>query len=207
MALAAKRFRRQYHRDLRIEPWRNRPCYPRELLPWEEGSTQVDLTIRWENPPTTVYVEMKYGSGVSTKTAGDNGHHGYPSDQLIRNVRVGLLECGWLQKGSMFELPPRDFILLLCYPGKGHPLVHEYRDTARVRAAIPHSERLMGLPVTPFIGELGYGDIVQVLRQQRCRFTRSERRLADSLADYLTYKVAMLPGLPPGRQGRIAFGE
>jgi hypothetical protein len=65
------------------------------LLPWDEGSTQIDLTIQWENPPTTVYVEMKYGSDVSTKTAGDNGQHGYPSDQLIRNVRVGLMECGW----------------------------------------------------------------------------------------------------------------
>src|SRR5664280_866849 len=60
LALGAHRFRRQFHRGLRIEPWRNRPCYPRELLPWDEGSTQIDLTIQWENPPTTVYVEMKY---------------------------------------------------------------------------------------------------------------------------------------------------
>jgi hypothetical protein len=32
------------------------------MLPWDEGSTQVDLTFQWDNPPTTVYVEMKYGS-------------------------------------------------------------------------------------------------------------------------------------------------
>src|SRR3954468_16242104 len=43
--LGTDRFRRQYFRRLRIEPWRNRPRFPRELLPWEEGSTQVDITI------------------------------------------------------------------------------------------------------------------------------------------------------------------
>jgi hypothetical protein len=51
--------------------------YPRELLPWNEGSTQIDLTIQWENQPTTIYVEMKYGSDVSERTAGDNGQHGF----------------------------------------------------------------------------------------------------------------------------------
>ena len=27
---------------LKIRLWQNQPCYPRELLPWDEGSTQVD---------------------------------------------------------------------------------------------------------------------------------------------------------------------
>lgn len=71
--LSVQRFHRQYHRGLKIEPWRNRPCYPRELPPCDEGSTQIDLTISWENPPTTVYVEMKYGSDLSPRGAGDDG--------------------------------------------------------------------------------------------------------------------------------------
>ena len=142
LALGAPRFRRQFYRGFSVEPWRNRPSYPRELLPWDEGSTQIDLTIQWENPPTTVYMEMKYGSDVSTKTAGDNGQHGYPSDQLIRNVRVGLMECGWFQKGHLFQVPPRDYVLLLCSPAKGHRLVHQYRDVERLRAAIPHDNPL-----------------------------------------------------------------
>ena len=92
LALGAQRFRRQVHRRLRISPWENRPRYPKELLPWREGSTQVDMTVRWENLQTTVYVEAKYGSDLSATTAGNNGHHGYPADQLIRNIRVGLAD-------------------------------------------------------------------------------------------------------------------
>ena len=65
-ALNVHAFHRQVFRNLRIEPWVNKPTYPRELLPWDEGSTQVDVVISWENPPTTVYVEMKYGSELSS---------------------------------------------------------------------------------------------------------------------------------------------
>ncbi len=207
LALGAPRFRRQFHRGLNIEPWRNRPCYPRELLPWDEGSTQIDLTIQWENPPTTVYVEMKYGSDVSAKTAGDNGQHGYPSDQLIRNVRVGLRECGWFQQGHLFQLPPRDFILLLCWPNKGHSLVQSYRNLDALIARIPHNNRLIGMPATPFIGELSYQDIAHVLRRQRRWFTRSERGLVDSLIDYLIFKIRTLPRNPPSKQSLIPFSE
>jgi hypothetical protein len=149
LALGESRFHRQVFRRLKIEPWKNRPRYPRELLPWEEGSTQVDLVFSWENPPTTVYVEMKYGSDLSFTTAGNNGRGGFPSDQLIRNARVGLLECGWFNTGSLFDLPPRDFVLILCSPAKGHCLVHKYRDSKRLLRAIPHSDRLQGLPAAP----------------------------------------------------------
>lgn len=207
LALGHNRFRRQFHRQLNIEPWRNRPCYPRRLLPWDEGSTQIDLTIQWENPPTTVYVEMKYGSDVSVKTAGDNGKHGYPSDQLIRNARVGLMECGWFQQGHLFRLPPRDYVLLLCWPSKGHVLVQRYRDADKLRKRIPHSDQLIGLPAIPFVGELSYGDIMQVLRRQRRWFTRPEKAMVDSLIDYLTFKTRTLPAGPPRRQNGIPFSE
>src|ERR1700678_27984 len=49
LALGVTRFRRQFYRNFRIDLWQNRACYPRELLPWDEGSTQVDVTIMWEN--------------------------------------------------------------------------------------------------------------------------------------------------------------
>jgi len=194
LALGDSRFERQFHRGLRIEPWRNRPCYPRELLPWDEGSTQVDVTIRWENPPTTVYVEMKYGSVVAAKTAGNDGRHEFPSDQLVRNARVGLLECGWFKQGLLFDLQPRDFILVLCSPFKGNDLVVKYRDPEKLRKAVPHSDRLAGLPGLPFIGELSFGDIVSVFRRQRCRFSLPERRLIDSLMGYLGFKLGRVPG-------------
>lgn len=72
-ALGVTCFRRQVYRRLQIELWQNKPSYPRELLPWDEGSTQVDTTITWENPPTTVYIEMKYGSELSSVTAQNQG--------------------------------------------------------------------------------------------------------------------------------------
>jgi hypothetical protein len=205
LALGESRLHRQVFRRLKIEPWKNRPRYPRELLPWEEGSTQVDLVFSWENPPTTVYVEMKYGSDLSFTTAGNNGRSGFPSDQLIRNARVGLLECGWFNAGSLFDLPPRDFVLILCSPAKGHCLVKKYRDPKSLLRAIPHSDRLQGLPAAPFVGELSYNDIVEVFRHQRRWFTRAEQRLLDSFVDYLAFKRSTVPNRESSQQRRIDF--
>jgi hypothetical protein len=210
-ALGAPRFRRQYHRRLRIDLWRNRPRYPRDLLPWEEGSTQVDATLAWEGPPTTVFFEMKYKSAIAPRTANGDGTCGYPGDQLIRNARVGLLECGWFGRDELIALPPRDFVLILVAPERGHRLVERYRDPGRLRAAIPQSERLIGLPAPPFVGELGYGDIVRVLRCQRRWFGRAERRVVDDLCDYLEFKRAgAAPEGTPSEQtawGFAAAGE
>ena len=50
---------------------------PRDLLPWAEGSTQVDLTVSFENPPTTIYFEVKYLANLSPHVT--NGHAGFPS--------------------------------------------------------------------------------------------------------------------------------
>lgn len=192
-ALGARRFRRQYYRGFRVEPWRNRPCFPRELLPWDEGSTQVDLTLSWENPPTTVLIEAKYGSGLSACVAGDDGSSGYPSDQLIRNIRVGLLEAGYYKReGELFALPPADLVVLVLAPARGHPLVQGYRNPEILRDAIPHADRLIGRPREPFVGEFGYRDIVNLLRRQARWFSRAERAVAMELATYLEFKLATL---------------
>jgi hypothetical protein len=68
-ALGTQRFPRQVYRNFRIQPWHAKPPFPRELLKWDEGSTEVDMQMSWENPPTTIYIEAKYGSKLSTKTA------------------------------------------------------------------------------------------------------------------------------------------
>ncbi len=205
LAVGTQRFRRQFHRKLRIELWENRPRYPRELLPWQEGSTQVDMTIRWENSPTTVYIEAKYGSDLSATTAQNNGHHGYAADQLARNIRVGLHESGWFGGDQLFDLEPRDFVVILWSPEKGHDLVRKYRDPRQLRASIPHSNRLVGLPALPFVGELSYGDVVDVLRGNHCHFTRPERLLADSLIDYLQFKRSTLSDGPQSKQTEMDF--
>lgn len=201
LALGERRFPRQLYRRLKLEVWKNRPCYPRELLPWSEGSTQVDVTVTWENPPTTVYLEMKYGSDLSTNVSADDGRNGYPSDQLVRNIRVGLLQCGYFDQGRrLFTLPPRDFALLVIAPTTGHSLVERYRSPDQVRKAIPHSDRLVNMPRPPFVGELSYGDICGVLGRQSRWFTRSEIMVAEDLTNYLEYKLTTAPGRVPHRQ-------
>jgi hypothetical protein len=185
--LKAQRFRRQVFRNLQVEPWRNRPKYPRELLPWDEGSTQVDLTISFENPPTTIYVENKYLAELSPHVT--NSHAGFPADQLIRNIRVGLLECGWFSRGDLKAVPPRDFVCILLSPRKANEIVRYYRNPKHVMAAIPHNDRLLGLPKTPFVGELTYDELIHVLKRQRPRFTRPEKQVVDQVVEYLEYKL------------------
>ena len=190
-ALGTRRFRRQVYRRFRIQLWANQPCYPPELLPWPEGSTQVDAMITWENPPTTVFVEMKYLSGLSDRVSGDDGRSGFPSDQLIRNIRVGLHQAGYLHRdGQLFDQPARDLVVLLVAPAKGHPLVGRYRDPVELRRAIPHADRLVGLPQGPFVGELAYADIIALLQRESRWFGRAERRIAGDLIDYLGFKLS-----------------
>jgi hypothetical protein len=204
LGLRTDRFRRQVFRDLMIRLWRNQPCYPRELLPWDEGSTQVDAVITWENPPTTLFIEMKYLSGLSTNVSADDGGSEFPSDQLIRNIRVGLHGCGYFrQPGRLFDPPRREFLMMFMGPARGHPLVDRYRDHQALRAAIPHSDRLVGLPKSPFVGELGYSDLVETLNKQSRWFGRAERRVVDDLAGYLEYKLSARPP----RQEAPAFVE
>ena len=175
-------------------------------MPWDEGSTQVDLTIAWENPPTTVLIEAKYGSDLSKSVSGDDGRSGFPSDQLIRNIRVGLLETGHYRRdGQLFAPPVRDLVVLVLAPGKGHPLVERYRDPERLRAAIPHADRLIGLPKPPFVGELSYPDIVSVLCRQSRWFNRAERRVVEDLSGYLDFKGSAVPGKATSRYPGVDF--
>src|SRR5262249_16668859 len=160
--------------------WQNQPSYPGELLPWDEGSTQVDAMITWENPPTTVFIEAKYTSGLSASVSNDDGQSGYPSDQLVRNIRVGFHRAAWFRaEDQLFTLPPRDLVVLVLAPNKGHPLVKRYRNPDGLRAAIPRSNKLVGLPRSPFVGEITYADITSLLRRQSRWMTRAERLIVE----------------------------
>ncbi|MEZ6142064.1 MAG: hypothetical protein R3B84_15980 [Zavarzinella sp.] len=192
-ALGSQAFGRQVFRNLKIEPWMNKPTYPRELLLWDEGSTQVDVVITWENPPTTVYIEMKYCSELSSTTSRNHGQYGFAADQLSRNARVGLLECGYFRRPQLFEQEKRDFILLVVTPDGSQPLVARYRDPDQLRAAIPHSDQIADLPKLPFIGELSYLEIVMLMQRQRRWFSRSERIVIDQLIEYLNMKLSSRP--------------
>jgi hypothetical protein len=191
-ALGAPRFRQQCFRRLRIELWANQPGYPPELLPWKEGSTQVDVTLTWENPPTTVFIEAKYQADLSPRSSRDDGRSGYPSDQLIRNLRVGLYQAGYIHGTKLFPSVPRDFVLILFSPLDQHPLVKRYRDPRSALAAIPHRECIQALPQTPFVGQLSHAGLCSVLKDNRRWMARVERMLVQDLIEYLEFKVAAL---------------
>jgi hypothetical protein len=156
------------------------------------------VTVSWENPPTTIFIEMKFASGLATKTAGGNGE--YPSDQLIRNIRVGLLECGWFQFAGLLPIQPREFAVIVFSPAAGHRQVEHYRDRKKLLASIPHSNQLGGLPSMPFVGEADYGGVAEILRQQRRWSSRPERESLDRLANYLDFKRDQFQQIAAKRQ-------
>ena len=190
-AVGAERFRQQVYRRLTIKLWQNQPAYPRSLLPWDEGSTQVDVVMTWENPRTTVFIEMKYGSDLAADTVNSGGQT-YPADQLIRNIRVGLWRCGWFRETGLFADEPRDFVQVLLTPQAKHPLVAKYREHTKLLNAIPQHQRLRGLPTKPFVGELSYDQLAGVLSNNRRWLSRPEQAMVDQLIEYLRFKLTTL---------------
>jgi len=148
----------------------------------------VDVQLSWENPPTTIYIEAKYGSKLSTTTANNNGHLAYPGDQLIRNIRVGLNECGYYRTPGLFDHRQRDFAVIVLAPDRGHQLVQTYQAEQTLRTSIPHSELIYKFPQFPFVGELSYADINHVLQGRIRLMTRTDRAIALGLAEYLNFK-------------------
>ncbi len=189
-ALGTERFRTQVYRDLKIKLWQRQPVMPRHLVPWREGQTEVDVVISWQNPPTTVFIEMKYRSELSETTSHNFGRNGFPSDQLIRNIRVGLYQTGWYDEPKLFDMPPQDFVLLLISPKPQTHLVQKYRDPVQLRQSIPHGHLLRRLPRLPFIGQLSYTDIIAILSTRLRLMTRPERILVSQLCEYLRFKLA-----------------
>lgn len=190
--LKANRFRTQVYRNFKIELWQKQPTMPRHLVPWEEGKTEVDITISWGNPATTIFLEMKFRSDLSANTSHNTGIGGYPADQLVRNARIGLWRTGWYQESRLFPSQRRDFALLLVNATGSHPLVDAYRDPFGLRRAIPKSHLLPALPRLPFIGCLGYQDIIDTLQRQRRWMQRAEQLLVDQLVEYLHHKIGQV---------------
>jgi hypothetical protein len=52
---------------------------------------------------------------------------------------------------------------------------------------------LIGYPASPFIGELSYADLVNLLARQSRWFNRTEKIIAEALMDYLQFKVSSRP--------------
>ncbi|QDT70352.1 hypothetical protein MalM25_33000 [Planctomycetes bacterium MalM25] len=188
-ALGEPRFRRQCYRGVRIRLWDRQPAYPRHLAPWAEGQTEVDAVLSWEKPtPTTVFLEWKLHSSLGAKVSNHNGTaHNYPSDQLIRNARVGLWQCGWIDEKRLFD-DRRDFVLVLIARKRGEKLVGRYRDPEQLLEGLPNRRLFSRLPPLPFIGELGFLDLARAVTANRNQYGRAERVLVDRLEEYLAMK-------------------
>lgn len=195
--LKTKHYRQQIFRNLRIDLWRNLPMYPRHLLPWSEGSTQIDVTIRWENPPTTILIEAKYLSKLATQTTNNDGGGEFPGDQLIRNIRVGLWETGWIQEPGLFLQPKRNFAVLLWAPKNGELLVKKYQQSEELQRSIPYGEKLLSLPPQP-VGEVSYKDLIEILQGNLRWMLRPEKLLSENVIRYLEFKLAA------GSQARVS---
>jgi hypothetical protein len=189
-ALGAERFRTQVYRNLQVKLWQRQPVMPRHLVPWREGQTEVDVVITWENPPTTIFIEMKYKSELSETTSHNFGRNGFPSDQLIRNARIGLFQTGWYDEPMLFDMPKRYFVLLLVSPSPQIELVNKYRDPVQLCGSIPHGQLLKRLPRMPFVGQLDYAAVIDTLTARVRMMTRPERILVSQLCEYLRFKLA-----------------
>jgi putative RecB family exonuclease len=85
-----------------------------------------------------------------------------------------------------------------------------FGEQAKVEYAVlvkTKTPKLQRLTTVPFVGELSYGDVVDVLRRQRCRFTRPERQSIDTFCDYLTFKLATLCRQDRSKQTEMPFPE
>lgn len=190
-----RRFRKQIYRNFTISLWQKQPCYPARLLPWKEGATEVDVVIEWDNPPTTIFIEMKYGSDLSIKTARNSGEYGFPSDQLIRNIRIGLRRCGWLREPDLINVPKRDFIQLVLAPSsKQQELVARYADPVIAKSSIPFNDLISSLPLEPFVGFLSYANLLDAIEASRRFMTRSEKLAFSNLEQYLSFKANVQGG-------------
>lgn len=196
-SLGTNEYRQQIYRNLEIKLWSRQPTFPPELLPWREGNTEVDVEIRWENPATTIFIEMKLGSDVSRTTSRTNGAEAFPSDQLIRNLRVGLHQAGWFREGELFHGERRRFGLILLAPKLGHPLVDLYRDRTRLIQSIPSGSELIELPEGPVIGASNYLGITEILEKNARFMTGAERRISCQIGEYLELKTKQIRSKRP----------
>jgi hypothetical protein len=82
---------------------------------------------------------------------------------IKRTIAIGDIHGASIALKTLVEAidpRPEDTIVLLVALTKGHPLVDRYRDQQRLRAAIPHSERVTDKPFvlccSGFSGDRGH---------------------------------------------------
>jgi hypothetical protein len=184
VGLGTSRFRQVWYKGLRVDLWKRVEKYPAELLDFKEGSTEPDIAISWENPPTTLWIEAKYLSPLAGHTANSK-----TNDQAIRGIRTLLAATGHITTPQLFNRPKRNAVWLALLCSKPEPVVDQYRDRARLMIGIGKPEAVTSLPLAPFVGTITWNDIRDALIHSRRLMSKAEQSISLSLDSYLELKM------------------
>jgi hypothetical protein len=190
VGLGAKTHSRVWYRNLSIRLWERQNRFPPELLKFKEGNTEPDIIIEWENPPTTVWLEAKYISGLAEGTT-----HSDQNDQVIRGVRTLLAVTGHVPIKRLFEMPRRIPVWLALLNARPDPLVERYRDPKNLARSLRGIITAKHLPSDPFVGTVTWTDIAEILEAHQAQMTPAERSVSKAICEYIRFKNAMVAEL------------
>jgi hypothetical protein len=145
--------------------------------------------VEWENPPTTLWIEAKYLSGLAEGTT-----HSEQNDQVIRGIRTLLGTTGNIQTNCLFELPRRVPIWLALLNAKPDRLVEHYRDRRKLTKGLKGITSTKSLPGGPFVGTITWLDIAKVLEARTTRMTATEKSVSKAICEYIRFKASIVTG-------------
>ncbi len=187
VGLGAKTHSRVWYRNLSIRLWERQNRFPPELLKFREGNTEPDIIIEWENPPTTVWLEAKYTSGLAQGTT-----HSDQNDQVVRGIRTLLAATGHIQTKRLFQIPRRIPVWMALLNARPDPLVERYRDPRKLARSLRGIITPKHLPADPFIGTVTWNDIAEILEAHQAQMTAAERSVSKAISEYLRFKSSMV---------------
>ncbi len=191
-ALRTNRFRQAWFKGFSVRFWERQERFPPELLDFREGRTEPDIIIEWENPPTTIWIEAKWGSRLAEGTTGNRNN-----DQVIRGVRTLLAQTGHLALNRLIEIPKRRPIWLGLLNWEDDPVLERYRTSPQVDALVRFLVGSDSELNPPIVGWLNWAWISRFLHEKTNQMLPLERSLTRSVADYIDFKLTQLNQNPP----------
>jgi len=167
------RFHQVWFKDFQIRFWERQARFPPELLDFKEGRTEPDIVIEWENPPTTLWIEVKYLSSFSKGTV-----HCADNDQISRSIRTLMAETGHIQANRLFDTPLRRALWVAITLNGGEGL-SEQCNQAGSNLSLPEKHA----------GNITWEQIGKVLAVKNASNTPGERSMMTRLTEYLESKL------------------
>ena len=174
------RYRQVWYKNLSVRFWERQERFPPELLSFKEGRTEPDIIIGWDNPPTTLWIEAKWGSPVAQHTSGDR-----TNDQVVRGIRTLLHATGHISQTELIPVPRRRAMWLALVVDDDDEVLNTYPDrsvTIRLRDRSTH---------TFAFGVSRWGDVERSLNESHG--TGVEQQILASTSRYLKEKLNLMP--------------